>query len=73
MSLLNQPQETPSMGHKGLHEFSSMLPLLCLQGQGSVHLVRILEFLNTILMKFFYEEYIQTPSDIRSFFFEYSS
>ena len=29
MSLLNQPQETPSMGHKGLHEFSSMLPLAC--------------------------------------------
>ena len=53
MSLLNQPRETPSMGHKGLHEFSSMLPLLCLQGQGSVHLVRILEFLNTILMKKF--------------------
>ena len=54
MSLLNQPQETPSMGHKGLHEFSSMFaPALCLQGQEPVYLVRILEFLNTL----FFQDY----------------
>ena len=54
MSLLNQPQETPSMGHKGLHEFSSMFaPALCLQGQEPVYLVRILEFINTL----FFQDY----------------